>query len=391
MHRPLHPGIAGNAIPFCCFRLHTYAHTQVITNRLQQPPSLPGFFARYQDRIDAALRAELPGLHESDRSGTGSPTGIYDIHRYYMGWQEIDGTNTDSTVGKRMRPTLAMLAADAVGGDLDRATPIAVALEYVHNFSLIHDDLEDKDRVRHHRPTVWAVWGEQVAIVSGNAMLKIADAAARKLRSAGVQEHVALEAEAVLTGNYLKMMEGQYLDISFETEESVTIGQYLDMIGRKTGALIEASIYLGGLVAPTSGPDRQKANALKKIGHELGCIFQIRDDVLGVWGGAATGKPVGADIKRKKKALPAVHALSTSTGASAKRLNDIYRTKGDLHEEDVHVILEVMDELGTREYCQSMAEQRWVAGRQMIESLDLSGNAAAEFTELGEFLLVRES
>jgi len=360
-------------------------------NRSQPPPSLPAFFARYQDRIDAALRAELSGGPESNGPKAEPGNGIYDIHRYYMGWQETDGTHTDSAIGKRMRPTLALLAADAVGGDLDRATPIAVALEYVHNFSLIHDDLEDMDRVRHHRPTVWVVWGEPAAIVSGNAMLKIADAAAWKLRSAGVEENVALEAEAVLTHHYLKMMEGQYLDIFFETQKSVTVNQYLDMIERKTGALIEASIYLGGLVAPVSGPDRQKASALKEIGYELGRIFQIRDDVLGVWGGEATGKPVGADIKRKKKALPAVHALSKSTGASSERLKEIFRTEGDLHEEDVHVVLEIMDELGTQAYCQSMAEQSWVEGKRMIESLDLSGSAAAEFTELGEFLLVRES
>lgn len=316
---------------------------------------------------------------------------IYDIHRYYMGWKEIDGTDSKSIGGKRMRPTLAMLAAEAVGGDLDRATPIAVALEYVHNFSLIHDDLEDMDRVRHHRPTVWAVWGEPAAIISGNAMLKIADMAAWKLRRAGVDEAVALEAEAELTRHYLKMMEGQYLDISFESEESVTVDQYLDMIERKTGALIEASIYLGGLVGPASGPNRQQASALKALGYELGRIFQIRDDVLGVWGGEETGKPVGADIKRKKKALPAVHALSNSTGAAADRLRQIFRTKGDLDDEDVHVVLEVMDELGTQEYCQSIAEERWDKGRRMIESLDLSRSAAAEFTELGEFLLVRES
>jgi geranylgeranyl diphosphate synthase type I len=356
-------------------------------NRPQQAPSLPAFFARYEDRIDAALRAELSEFSCSNEA----VAGIYDIHRYYMGWQEIDGTHTDSKGGKRMRPTLAILAADAVGGDLDRAMPIAVALEYVHNFSLIHDDLEDMDRVRHHRPTVWAVWGEPAAIVSGNAMLKIADAAAWKLRTAGVQEHVALEAEAVLTGHYLKMMEGQYLDIFFESVGSITVDQYLDMIERKTGALIEASIYLGGLVAPVAGPDREKANALKAIGYEFGRIFQIRDDVLGVWGGEATGKPVGADIKRKKKALPAVHALSTSKGASAKRLKEIFQTEGDLDEEDVHVVLEVMEKLGTEGYCQSMAEQRWVAGKRMIESLNLPGSASAEFTELGEFLLVRES
>ncbi len=308
-----------------------------------------------------------------------------------MGWQEIDGTDSKSLGGKRMRPTLAMLAADSVGGDLERADPIAVALEYVHNFSLIHDDLEDMDRVRHHRPTVWAIWGESAAIISGNAMLKIADTAAWKLRAAGVDDSVALEAEAELTGHYLKMMEGQYLDISFETEESVSVEQYLDMIERKTGALIEASIYLGSLVAPRLGPDRVKATALKAIGYDLGRIFQIRDDVLGVWGGEETGKPVGADIRRKKKALPAVHALSASTGATAERLKQIFRTKDDLQEEDVNVVLGEMDNLGTYDYCQSMAESRWTDCKRMIESLDLSGSTAEDFTELGEFLLVRES
>ena len=321
----------------------------------------------------------------------GLEPDIYDIHRYYMGWQEIDGSDSNSSGGKRMRPTLALLAADAVGGDLDRATPIAVALEYVHNFSLIHDDLEDMDRVRHHRPTVWAVWGEPAAIVSGNAMLKIADAAAWKLRAAGVDDAVALEVESELTSDYLKMMEGQYLDISFESEESVSVEQYLDMIERKTGALIEASIYLGSLVAPDSGPDREKATALKAIGHDLGRIFQIRDDVLGVWGGVQTGKPVGADIKRKKKALPAIHALSASTGATGERLKQIFRTEGELEQEDVHIVLEEMENLGTQDYCQSMAEARWLDCQRMIESLELSGATADEFTELGEFLLIRES
>ena len=308
-----------------------------------------------------------------------------------MGWQEIDGTDSSAIGGKRMRPTLAMLAADAVGGDLERATPIAVAIEYVHNFSLIHDDLEDMDRMRHHRPTVWAVWGKPAAIISGNAMLKIADLAVWKLRSVGVEDSIALEAEAELTQQYLKMMEGQYLDISFETEESVSVPQYLDMIERKTGALIEASVYLGGLVGPSSGPNRQKAVALKAIGHELGRIFQIRDDVLGIWGGKETGKPVGADIKRKKKALPAIHALNMSRGASASRIKDIFRTQDDLKEKDIHEVLEIMESLETQNYCQSMAAERWMDCKQMIKSLDLSGQTAKEFTELGEFLLVRES
>ncbi|MBG82101.1 MAG: polyprenyl synthetase family protein [SAR202 cluster bacterium] len=346
-----------------------------------QPPSLPGFFSRYQNLINEALKDELSDL-ESD---------IYEIHRYYMGWQEVDGKPSNSTSGKRMRPTLALLAADAVGGDIKRATPIAVALEYIHNFSLIHDDLEDMDRVRHHRPTVWTVWGAPAAIVSGNAMMKIADSAARKLIYTGVHNELALEVEASFTYHYLKMMEGQYLDIFYETVDSITINQYLDMIERKTGALIEASIYLGSLVARRDGPDRKKSSAMKSIGYDLGRIFQIRDDVLGIWGGDATGKPVGADIKRKKKALPAVHVLNHTTGSTAKRIGAIYQNKDELSDEDVNVVLEEMEKLRTQDYCQAMAESRWANCKQMIESLELSGNTAAEFAELGEFLLIRES
>ena len=139
------------------------------------------------------------------------------------------------------------------------------------------------------------------------------------------------------------------------------------------------------------GPDRQKATALKAIGHELGRIFQIRDDVLGIWGGKETGKPVGADIKRKKKALPAIHALNMSYGPSALRIRDIYRTQDDLSEKDIHEVLEIMESLKTQQYCQSMAAERWMDCKRMIGSLNLSGQTAKEFTELGEFLLVRKS
>ncbi|MEK9676639.1 MAG: polyprenyl synthetase family protein [Chloroflexota bacterium] len=344
-------------------------------------PSLPGFFSRYQDRIDTALRDEIAGLDPQ----------IYAIHRYYMGWEETDGTPVDAPAGKRMRPTLALLAADAVNGDLDKATPIATALEYVHNFSLIHDDLEDMDRVRHHRLTVWAVWGEPAAIVSGNAMLKVADFAASKLRQQGVSDRIALLAESALTSHYLKMMEGQYLDISFENLGAVSVDDYLDMIERKTGALIEASVYLGALVAGGSDTTEQEAIELKKIGYELGRIFQIRDDVLGVWGGQETGKPVGADIKRKKKALPAVHAISSATGASAERISEIFGVDGELSGEQVEDVLNIMDELGTQDYCQSIAEQRWQECQRLIDSADMPPHSANEFLELGEFLLVRQS
>ncbi len=342
--------------------------------------SLPAFFSRYQQPIDAALKAELEGLS----------LPLYETHSYYMGWTDTDGTPSSNSGGKRLRPTLSLLAAEAAGGEPESAMPVAVSLEYVHNFSLIHDDLEDQDRIRHHRPTVWAVWGEATAIVSGNAMLKIADRAMERLSESGVDPEVALEAQHSLTANYLRMMEGQYLDIQFESLASVTVDQYLDMIERKTGALIETAVFLGSLVGRPGGPDRQFSAGLRSVGYELGRIFQIRDDILGVWGGQETGKPVGADIQRKKKALPAVHALNMAAGASKERITEIF-AKDELSGADVEDALQVMDDLQTQDYCQSLADNRWMRAQGVIKSLELAGDTARDLEDLGEFLLIRTS
>jgi geranylgeranyl diphosphate synthase type I len=221
-------------------------------------------------------------------------------------------------------------------------------------------------------------------------MLKVADRAAHRLVERGVAPAVALEAERALTSNYLRMMEGQYLDIHFEGLPAVTVEQYLDMIERKTGALIETAVFLGSFVSRKEGPDKRLSDGLRTVGYELGRVFQIRDDILGVWGGQETGKPVGADIKRKKKALPAVHALSHASGAAKQRITGIFAKK-EMDGGDVEAVLEIMEDLGTQEYCQSLANERWMRGRSVIKSLQLAGNTARDFEELGEFLLVRNS
>jgi geranylgeranyl pyrophosphate synthase len=186
------------------------------------------------------------------------------------------------------------------------------------------------------------------------------------------------------------MMEGQYLDIHFETVGTITVEQYLDMIERKTGALIETAIFLGSFVGRPPGPDHGFSEDLRSVGYELGRVFQIRDDILGVWGGKETGKPVGADIERKKKALPAVHALNAATGAARERITEIFK-KPELDETDVSDALQVMEDLGTEQYCQSLANERWRRAKSVIQSLKLAGDIAKDLDELGEFLLVRTS
>lgn len=343
-------------------------------------PALPRFFSRYHAHIGRALRQELAGRE----------LPIYTTLRYWMGWVNAEGDPEPQPQGKALRPTLCLLACEAAGGDFERALPAAVSLEYIHNFSLIHDDIEDLDSTRHHRKTVWAVWGVPIGIVSGNTIFCLADLAVQKLISRGTSPTTAIEVGAALAKRYLHMMEGQFLDIAFESRRSITVTEYLDMIQRKTGALIECSVYIGALIGADDSVDGGFIHAMRAIGRELGYVFQIRDDVLGVWGGPATGKPVGADIRQKKKSLPVVHALSSAHGAAAKELAAIY-SKDQLDATDVEKVLEVMDEIGTKNYCDRLARDHWHKALKVIQSVPLANDAGSDLTELGEFLLVRES
>lgn len=347
---------------------------------LAENTQLPMFFARYQPVIDGALRGELDGCKSL----------LNATHRYHMGWADSCGNDLVATEGKRLRPTIAMLGADAVGGDVELVVPVAIALEYIHNFSLIHDDIEDQDRYRHHRPTIWVVWGEPVAIVSGNYMLKVADRAARELLNRGLELETSIGAQRLIVEAYLKMMEGQFMDISFEGQTEVSIDEYLTMIERKTGALIQASLHVGGLVAGNGHADTAITDGLRFVGYEFGRLFQIRDDILGVWGSDKTGKPVCGDIYNKKKSLPAIHALSASKGAAAARIRDIY-LKTELCDDDVQTVLEIMDAAGTYEFCDSMSTEHWYAAEKMIHQMAIKAEVKRDFSELGEFLVERSA
>lgn len=344
--------------------------------------SLPRSFSRYRDAISSALRAELSGLE----------LGIYGTHRYYMGWENEDGDEISLAEGKRLRPTLALVGCEALGRESELALPVAVALEYIHNFSLIHDDLEDRDRFRHHRPTVWVVWGDAVGVISGNAMLKIADRVARGLMDMEVEPETVFRVERSIVDSYLRMMEGQFLDLDYESRVDISIGEYLEMIERKTGALIEGALYSGAMVAVQDDGDEAVAEGLRRVGFELGRLFQIRDDVLGVWGSERTGKPVGSDLRRRKKALPAVHALNFARGASKRRIDEIFAVRDDeVSDAEVADLLQIMDDVETYRYCEWMARSHGEAVAAMVDEMDLSEGVREDLLELGRYLLERDS
>ena len=339
--------------------------------------AVPEAFSRYRTVIQSALREAIDG-HESD---------VYATHRYYMGWESRTGEPVEASSGKLLRPTLALLSAESVGGTVNQALPIAAALEYVHNFSLIHDDLEDRDRFRHHRPTVWVLWGDATAIISGNAMLKVADNTAKRLIERGVPSQRAIQLQHQIVIAYLTMMEGQFLDLWFESKPDVSIAQYFDMVNRKTGALIQASMRLGAGAAIANVDD---VNAMAEIGKELGVVFQVRDDILGIWGGASTGKPVGADIARRKKSLPAIHALNTAKGRSKRRLDEIYRNESPT-DPGVEDVLEIMDDVNTHLYCQQICERHWSNAKGKLQYIDIADCYRRDLNEIGTYLLERDS
>ena len=339
-------------------------------------PELPGMFTEYRADIGNALRNAL-----------GNEDPVYNLLRYYMGWVDTEGNATTGTEGKYLRPTLCLFSCEAVGGDRERAMPAAAAMELIHNFSLIHDDIQDRDETRHHRKTLWAIWGIPKALVAGNVLRIVADSTLDDLQSVGVPSSRALPVVGQLTQAYLEMIEGQYLDISFEGQSEVGLKQYLDMIARKTGALIRCSFTMGALIGSQNIGD---ADAFRESGRALGFLFQVRDDILGIWGDEeSTGKPVGADIRRKKNAFPAVYAMSQAQGEDKRHLLGIYR-KRELSDADVEDVLHIMDALNVREHAHTLAVEEAEVAIEALAAVEMDHSARREYENLLEFLLHRE-
>lgn len=339
--------------------------------------TLPTLFQKYRPHIDAALRNGVPS----------DDLSIYLMLRYAMGWSDADGNPGDSPTGKGLRPTLCLQTCEASGGTIERALPAAASLELIHNFSLIHDDIQDRDETRHHRPTLWSVWGDPKALVAGNALRVLADQVVGDLTGAGVPHDVAVRVTALLTAAYLEMIEGQYLDLAYETRTGVTLDDYLQMISRKTGALIRCSAELGAVIG--SG-EEETVKAMGEWGRALGFVFQIRDDYLGVWGKEEeTGKPVGADIRRRKKTYPVVHAMSNAEGAALDRLTGIY-SQDQIDDSQVDVVMDVMEGLDTRKSTQALAARHCEEATYWLSTVEFDGEAKRDMEEVAQYLLVRE-
>ncbi|HLF77038.1 MAG TPA: polyprenyl synthetase family protein [Dehalococcoidia bacterium] len=333
----------------------------------------PEILYRYRPAIELEVKRAL-GSQESV---------LADMLRYQLGWTPAGLPN----LAKCLRPSLCLLACEGLGGDLDKALPIAVAVELVHNFSLIHDDIEDGDDTRHHRATLWRAFGRDSAVVAGIDLWTVAYQTMSHAQETGLAAETVFEARRLLNDACSEMIEGQHQDLTYEQRTDVTLDEYIEMIGRKSGALISASLQLGALVA---GAGADQIESFGAFGRNLGLAFQIRDDILGIWGeGSATGKPVGADIARKKKSLPVVHALQQAVGPDRDALRAVY-TKTAVEDADVDNVLDILQRWNCRYFAQGLAENYRSRAMSALARTVITSDARYRFDELTAFILERD-
>jgi geranylgeranyl diphosphate synthase type I len=252
----------------------------------------------------------------------------------------------------------------------------------MHNFSLIHDDIEDNSRQRRHRPTVWSLWGQAQAINVGDGLFAISRLALQRLADRGISPQKIVVAFRIVDQTCLYLTEGQYLDLAFENEERVTVDMYLEMIGMKTGALMSCATQLGALLGTD---DEETVESYAAFGYELGLLFQIVDDILGIWGsGEATGKGVGEDIVSKKKSLPVIYALQQSD-----ELRRIYRHER-LDEDQQQVVMQRLESLSARGYAREMAVKHLRLAVRTLEDTGVQNRAREDLGKITQFLLDRQ-
>lgn len=298
---------------------------------------------------------------------------FYGMQEYHLGWRDTNLNPDISDPGKLLRPQLAILMCQVAGGQVAQALPLAAGIQLIHDFTLIHDDIEDDSDTRRGRITVWKQWGLAQGINAGDGMFSIAHLALYRLKDQGISSDVILDVFKHFDQTILTICEGQYLDLSFEGDLTITEADYLAMISRKTAALIACATGLGAIVG---GVEREQAQAFFDFGQNLGLSFQIQDDVIGIWGEPEkTGKPRAADIYRRKVSLPIVYALRNA--AQSDELAAIYQQQ-QLEDDDVSRALAILEDAGARAYTEGIAAEYHTAAVQAFERLGVAATPEAQ-------------
>jgi len=290
--------------------------------------------------------------------------------RYHLGMIDSVGNITEPIVrrtvqGKRIRPMLALMTCSAVGGDTGAAGPLAAAIELLHNFTLIHDDIQDRSPNRRHRATVWRIWGDAQAINAGDAMFAASQLTLLRVRDAGVPEGTVLDLLAEFNRITIDIVAGQVLDLEYEGRPNVSPDDYLSMISGKTAAIVRFAAWAG---AKAGGADPETAKRFGAFGQSLGIGFQIQDDLLGIWGTLdVTGKDTADDIRRRKQSLPVLMLRQEASSTELARLNNLYE-RDEIDGDGVTEVLAALDRHRIRE---RVAAQVRIHHDQALGELDV--------------------
>jgi geranylgeranyl diphosphate synthase type I len=306
---------------------------------------------------------------------------LYAMVRYHLG---LDGVDDQAPRGKRLRPLIGLLAYQSITGDHMRALPGAAAVELGHNFSLVHDDIEDHGLERRHRPALWTVSGVAQAINTGDTLFTLSRMALYRLRDEGFDDARILRLMRLYDETCLALCEGQFMDIwASEHHEWLSVDGYFDMIGRKTAALIAGSAEAGAVLATE---DEDVITAYRRFGWALGLAFQLNDDLLGIWGDAAITGKATSDIAERKKTLPLLYARQEADAADAARLGAILGPgDGSVEPRLVEEVLAILDRAGARRYTRERAQAYRDEAMAEVTSLRLAeGEALDRLVQLAE-------
>ncbi|MEV7417039.1 polyprenyl synthetase family protein [Streptomyces sp. NPDC089919] len=310
------------------------------------------------------------------------------VAAYHFGWIDAHGNPSDGDGGKAVRPALALLSAEAAGAAPEVGIPGAVAVELVHNFSLLHDDLMDGDEQRRHRDTVWKVHGPAQAILVGDALFALAN---ELLLELGTVE--AGRATRRLTTATRKLIDGQAQDISYEHRERVSVEECLEMEGNKTGALLACAVSIGAVLG---GADDRTADKLEEYGYHLGLAFQAVDDLLGIWGDPeSTGKQTWSDLRQRKKSLPVVAALAAG-GEASEQLGELLAADAksnefdSFSEEEFAARAALIEAAGGRRWTEEEARRQHAVAVQALDEVDMPQKIRDQLVALADFVVVRK-
>jgi geranylgeranyl diphosphate synthase type I len=336
------------------------------------PLEIPKCFERARLRVNPVLAAASAGLEPELRR----------VVEYHWGWVDRAGAPTDDRSGKALRPTLALLSAEAVGADVEVALAGAAAVELVHDFTLLHDDVMDDDHERRGRPAAWTVFGIGSAICAGDAMSLLAQQVLLGDPSAHRGEALSVLLEATQT-----VIAGQALDLSFEGRVDVSVADYLSMSGKKTGALLGCSASIGAILA---GASTNHVASLREFGEALGLAFQAVDDWLGIWGDPErVGKPAASDLRQRKSSLPIVMAMASPEPAG-RALREWMGSHEPVDEPAIRRGVDWLDSLGTETATIDLARREFNRAIESLEKVPLEESARDDLARLATFVVERE-